>query len=151
MREAAAHNGGALPAEHLLQCRAIQQPLHIALTATEAVIQYTQFCCCDQREKEFVSLHYPLYWHYDILHGLKILAEAGFIDDLRCRPALQLLADKQLPAGGWPAEKKYYKISEELALGNDFVDWGPTGKTRLNPWTTVDALYVFRAAGYLSL
>jgi hypothetical protein len=102
-------------------------------------------------KKEFVCLHYPLYWHYDFLHGLKILAEAGFIRDRRCEPALQLLADKQLPAGGWPAEKKYYRTSDELALGNDFVDWGPTGKTRLNLWTTVDALYVFRAAGYLSL
>jgi len=46
--------------------------------------------------KEFIELHYPLYWHYDILHGLKVMAEAGFIHDLRCRPALELLANKQL-------------------------------------------------------
>ena len=101
--------------------------------------------------KEFVALHYPLYWHYDLLHALKIMAEAGFIDDPRCGTAPELLAAKQLTGGGWAAEKKYYKASHELALGNDFIDWGPTGKKKMNPWVTVDALFVFRAAGYLSV
>lgn len=27
---------------------------------------------------EFVKLCYPLHWHYDILLGLKVMAEAGF-------------------------------------------------------------------------
>lgn len=27
----------------------------------------------------FVLLHYPRYWHYDILAGLKVMAEVGFI------------------------------------------------------------------------
>lgn len=102
-------------------------------------------------KKEFVKLHYPLYWHYDILHGLKIMAEAGFIVDPRCGEALELLASKQLSDGGWPAEAKYYRTSDQTANGNDLVDWGPTGKTRMNPWVTVDALYVLRAAGYLSV
>lgn len=101
-------------------------------------------------KKDFVSLHYPLYWHYDVLHGLKVMAEAGFIDDPRCSQALELLASKQLPTGGWPAETKYYKSSSEVLLGNDFVDWGPTGRVRMNPWTTADALFVFQKAGYLS-
>ncbi len=34
--------------------------------------------------------------------------------------------------GGWPAKKKYYKASDSVKLGNDYVDWGPTGKTKLN-------------------
>jgi len=101
--------------------------------------------------KEFTALHYPLYWHYDILHALKIMAEVGLINDPRCTEALELLAGKQLACGGWPAEGKYYKVSDELANGNDFIDWGPTGKKKMNPWVTVDALFVFRAAGYLSL
>jgi hypothetical protein len=100
---------------------------------------------------EFVALHYPLYWHYDVLHGLKVMAECGFIDDPRCQPALELLASKQLPNGGWPAEKKYYRTATKVALGNDHVAWGPTGKTRMNPWTTTDALFVFRTAGWLDL
>ena len=99
--------------------------------------------------KEFAELHYPLYWHYDILHGLKVMAESGFIGDKRCKPALDLLASKQLPDGGWPAEKKYSKPSTEIRLGNDYVDWGGVSKKTMNPWITTDALYVLSAAGHI--
>jgi hypothetical protein len=93
---------------------------------------------------EFGKLHYPLYWHYDVLHGLKVMAEAGFIGDPRCTPALELLMSKRLPDGGWPAEARYYKVSAAVAPGNDSVDWGRTSARRFNPWVTVDALYVLR-------
>jgi hypothetical protein len=96
---------------------------------------------------EFAELHYPLYWHYDILHGLKVMAEAGFIRDKRCRRALDLLAGKQLPDGGWPAERKYYKASNQPRHGNDDVDWGGTSRKVMNPWVTADALFVLRAVG----
>lgn len=96
---------------------------------------------------EFTQLHDPLYWHYDILHGLKVLTEAGFSGDPRCGPALDLLASKQLPDGGWPAEKKYYRTSPQFALGNDYVDWGGTSRKKMNPWITADALQVLKAAG----
>ncbi len=101
--------------------------------------------------QDFTLLHYPVYWHYDVLHGLKVLAEAGYVDDPRCRPALDLLVSKQLPHGGWPAERRYYTVSAELARGHDAVDWGPTGKKRMNPWVSVDALFVLRAAGMLRI
>jgi hypothetical protein len=78
------------------------------------------------------------------------MAEAGFIGDARCKPALDLLADKQLKDGGWPAEKKYYKAAGAIALGNDYVDWGGVSKTRMNPWVRADALYVLKAAGYIT-
>ena len=99
---------------------------------------------------EFTSLHYPLYWHYDILHGLKVIAESCLIHDKRCTRALDLLEGKQLPDGGWPAEKKYYKCTDEVALGNDYVDWGGTSKKKMNPWITVDALYVLKQAGRIT-
>ena len=96
---------------------------------------------------EFVQLHYPLYWHYDILGGLKVMAEAGFIHDERCGAALERLAAKQLPDGGFPAEARHYKTSKEIALGNDAVDWGGTSKRVANPWITADALSVLVASG----
>jgi hypothetical protein len=96
---------------------------------------------------EFVQLHYPLYWHYDILGGLKVMAESGFIHDERCGAALERLAAKQLPDGGFPAEARHYKTSTEVALGNDAVDWGGTSKRVANPWVTTDALGVLTAAG----
>ena len=95
--------------------------------------------------EEFVKLHYPLYWHYDILAALKVFAEIGFTEDPRANDALDLLESKRLPDGGWPAEAKYYKVSQEIALGNDYVDWGGTSSKTFNPWVTADALYVLRA------
>ena len=81
---------------------------------------------------EFVLLHYPRYWHYDILGGLKAMAEVGLIGDPRCADALDLLEEKELPGGGWPAEKRYYKIASKIALNADYVDWGGTGKSKMN-------------------
>jgi hypothetical protein len=97
--------------------------------------------------KEFVALHYPLYWHYDVLAGLKGMAELGLIEDRRCSEALDLLEEKELPGGGWPAERRYYKTSKAVALGNDYVDWGGTSVKKMNPWVSADALYVLRMAG----
>ncbi|MBK9334331.1 MAG: hypothetical protein IPM96_18455 [Ignavibacteria bacterium] len=96
---------------------------------------------------EFLSLHYPLYWHYDILGGLKAMAEAGFIKDRRCSEALDILESKALPTGGWAAEKKYYTVSDEFIMNADSVGWGETGKRKFNEWVTADALYVLKAAG----
>jgi hypothetical protein len=100
--------------------------------------------------REFVKLHYPLYWHYDILGALKIFAEIGFTDDERLTDALDLLEEKALPSGGWPAENRYYKkVSSKFDLGNDYVDWGGTSTRKLNEWVTADALYVLRCFGRL--
>lgn len=99
---------------------------------------------------EFTYLHYPLYWHYDILGGLKVMAECGFIKDARCNDSLDLLESKILPDGGFPAEKSYYNVSGAVKLGSDFVNWGGTSKKKMNEWITADALYVLKEAGRLS-
>jgi hypothetical protein len=102
---------------------------------------------------DFVRLHYPTYWHYDILVGLKSLAVAGYVRDERCEDALDLLESKRLPDGGWPAQGKYYKAyppgTKTGAGPPSRVDWGPTGKKRMNEWVTADALYVLKEAGRL--
>jgi hypothetical protein len=100
-------------------------------------------------KKEFIKLHYPLYWHYDFLFGLKVMAEVGHIRDPRCEDALDLLESRQLPSGGWPAESRYYSVSKDIKLHADYVDWGGTSASRLNPWVTADALTVLRSAGRL--
>jgi hypothetical protein len=100
---------------------------------------------------DFVALHYPHYWHYDVLAGLATMAECGKIGDARCRDALDLLEEKRLPNGGWPAERRYYtKVSPKtLAAGADYVDWGGTSQSRMNEWVTAEALAVLQAAGRL--
>ncbi|MBM3150665.1 MAG: hypothetical protein FJZ96_00430 [Chloroflexi bacterium] len=100
-------------------------------------------------DKHFVRLHYPVYWHYDILAGLKVMAEAGFIRDPRCNDALDLLESKRLPGGGFPAEMTYSQSTRPSLSGYTPVTWGGTGKVRPNPFVTADALYVLRMAGRL--
>ena len=96
----------------------------------------------------FVKLHYPLYWHYDILGALKVFAELGITDDERLFDALDLLEDKRLPDAGWPAEERYYKkVTNDVALGNEYVDWGGVSKHRMNEWVTADALAVMTSFG----
>jgi hypothetical protein len=75
------------------------------------------------------------------------MAEAGFIGDARCQDALDLLEAKQLPDGGFPAEKKYYRVTEKKVSGRSLVDWGGTSSKRANEFVTADALYVLHASG----
>ena len=100
----------------------------------------------------FRMLHYPLYWHYDVLGGLKAMAEMGLVKDMRCGDALDLLERKELPNGGWPAEGRFYTLAatsgpDSVHGSHERVDWGGSGKSRMNEWVTVDALFVLRAAG----
>jgi hypothetical protein len=100
-------------------------------------------------DEHFVRLHYPLYWHYDILFGLKVMAEAGFISDPRCTAALDLLESKRLPDDGFPAEESYARPTRPELSGYSPVSWGGTSKKTPNPFVTADALYVLRMAGRL--
>ena len=96
---------------------------------------------------DFVELHYPCYWRYDILFGLKVMAEAGFIGDKRCYDALELLESKRLSDGGFPSEGKYYRVTDKKTTGRSLVDWGGTSKKRMNEFVTADALYVLKKSG----
>lgn len=97
---------------------------------------------------DFVLLHYPCYWHYDILFGLKVMCEGGYITDKRCSMALDVLTSKALRAG-FPAEKRYYAYSANARTGRSTVRWGPTGRTRPNDFVTADAMSVLKMAGRL--
>jgi hypothetical protein len=98
---------------------------------------------------EFATLHYPLYWHYDILGGLRAMEEVGLLGDPRCADALDLLESMRL-ADGWPAQARFYRTSADIAPHHDCADWGGTSIRRANQWVTVDALAVLHAAGRLT-
>jgi hypothetical protein len=98
-------------------------------------------------DKHFVRLHYPAYWHYDILCGLKVMVEAGFISDPRCQQALDLLESRRLPDGGFPADETYARPSRPQLSGYSPVTWGSTSAKKMNPFVSADALYVLRMAG----
>lgn len=98
---------------------------------------------------EFIQLHYPCYWKYDILFALKVMAEVGYIDDPRCEDALEILEQKRLEDGGWPAEGRFYKNGKLKYSGTELVSWGGVKKKKTNEWVTADALYVLKEANRL--
>jgi hypothetical protein len=95
----------------------------------------------------FTLLHYPTYYQYDILFGLKIMTETGFIKDKRCSDALDLLESKRLDDGGFPAEQRFYNTSVNAVSQYSPVNWGGTSKRKMNEWVTADALFVLKESG----
>ena len=98
-------------------------------------------------DEHFTLLHYPAYWHYDILFGLKVLAEAGFLSDPRCAAALDVLESKRLPDGGFPAEETFSRPTRPQLSGYSPVSWGGSSVKKSNLFVTADALSVLRLAG----
>ena len=95
----------------------------------------------------FLKLHYPAYWHYDILMGLKVMAEAGFIKDKRCDDALDLLESRQSKDGGFSMEARYFRVGQSNSSGTSRLNWGVVSSKQMNEFVTVDALHVLKAAG----
>lgn len=98
-------------------------------------------------DERFLEFHYPYHWRYNLLHGLKTMTEAGLIGDRRCREALDVLRGKQLATGGFASPKRIYTMDLTRRSPQTPADFGPHGVRKLNPFVTIDALYVLRLAG----
>jgi hypothetical protein len=101
--------------------------------------------------QEFLELHYPIYWRYDILQALLVMSMAGFLNDLRSSEALDILESKQLPDGGFPAEGRFYQVTKPAKSIYSLVNWGGVSKNQKNPWVTINALIVLKNAGRLRI
>ncbi len=95
---------------------------------------------------EWLKLHYPLYWHYDILQGLRVLSVGGKLGDSRAQEALDLVEQKRRPDGLWRAEGYYWRAPGAHGSNVEVVDWGRRGPNEL---ITLNALRMLRAAGRL--
>jgi hypothetical protein len=93
---------------------------------------------------EWLQLHYPLYWHYDILQAMLILSRLGPLADPRLNEALNILEAKRLPNGTWKSEGFYWRPPGKRASNIEVVDWGRSGP---NPMITLNALRALKAAG----
>jgi hypothetical protein len=94
--------------------------------------------------RDFTRLHYPCYWHYDVLFALKVMAEGGFLADPRCEDAIALVCAKRQRDGGFPAEEKFWGGARDRSR-RSLVSWGPVAKTTSNEFVTADALSVLAA------
>lgn len=97
----------------------------------------------------FTDLHYPLYWHYDILQALMILQRAGKLGDPRTKEAIDLVESKRGGDGLWRPEGYYWSLKRKtrpkFEVSNvEVADWGRSGP---NEMITLNALRILRAAG----
>jgi hypothetical protein len=84
-----------------------------------------------------VKLHYPLYWHCDILQELMILSRVGKLVDPRTKEALDIVEKKRDSNGLWHANDYYWNVRRKpltktkLLVSNtkEVVDWGRKGLT----------------------
>jgi hypothetical protein len=91
---------------------------------------------------EWTQLHFPLFYFYDILHGLQVVTALGFDGDERTKDARDLLLSKRLADGTWPLEATYLR-----SLRRNFVKDGKTGQWHSVQEEGVDLSNVYRSAG----
>jgi len=127
--------------------------------ACEFFLKHKLFRSCsngDVIKEEWLKLHYPAYWHYDILQGSLIISRTGKIGDPRAREALDIILRRRRKDGRWQPGAYYWRRPSGGAGGRrsdrewweppstDVVDWGRSGP---NEMITVNALRVLKSAG----
>ncbi len=85
-----------------------------------------------------MSLHYPAYWHYDVLQGLRLLLLLDLLDDPRAGEALDLVEKAQRQPGRFSG--RTWASARQPAA----VDWG---RSPDNVMLNELAVGVLRAAG----
>jgi hypothetical protein len=115
--------------------------------AAELFLRHRLFRSCHGDgviDPRWTRLHYPLYWHYDILQALRVLDRAGRLGDPRTREALDLVASKRAQDGTWTAEGRFWRRGPVNAANTEVVDWGGKGP---NEMITLNALRVLVGSG----
>jgi hypothetical protein len=101
---------------------------------------------------DWLVLHYPPYWHYDILQGLHILVRLGHAADPRLEDATDVLEGRRLANGTWSPGGCWWKppgagkdaTRGQRAWNAEVVNWGRSGP---NEMITLNAMRVLRAVG----
>jgi hypothetical protein len=83
--------------------------------------------------------------------ALNVITDVGYFNDTQCQDALDLLESEKLSNCGFPAEKKYYQVTDKIKSGRSLVNWGGTSKRKMNEFVTVDALWVLKKASRISI
>ena len=90
----------------------------------------------------FVTLHYPPFWHYNVLQALLVLSRMGLARDPRARDAIELLEERRLPDGRWRSGGRWWRPPGSKGANVEIVDWG----SGANEMLTLNALRVLHAA-----
>ena len=88
--------------------------------------------------EEWTQLHFPMFYFYDILHGLRVVSSLGYGSDERIHDALELLKSKRLADGTWTMEASFLR-----ALRRNFVKDPSTGNWHQDVDSSVDASKIY--------
>ena len=94
-------------------------------------------------KSSWTTLHYPPYWHYDVLQALHLLSRMGHTGDKRADDALDLLEQRRQPDGRWRAGSYWWQPARS-PRAPEVVDWRRGEPSEM---ITLNALRVLRAAG----
>jgi hypothetical protein len=94
------------------------------------------------------DFHFPMYYYYDALHGLRVLAKLGYGDDERVRDAVHLVLSKRAPDGKWLLEGDWSREPDaQKTKRKAIVDveelWKPS------KWITLNCFRALTATGDL--
>ncbi|MFZ1023886.1 MAG: hypothetical protein WAN87_07110 [Thermoplasmata archaeon] len=115
--------------------------------AAELFLTHRLFRSCHGEkviDPRWIRLHYPVYWHYDILQVLRVLDRAGKLGDPRTREALDLVESKRAEDGTWHSEGRFWRRGPMSAANTEVVDWGGAGP---NEMITLNALRGLAGSG----
>jgi hypothetical protein len=96
--------------------------------------------------RQWLSLRYPPYWHYDALTALLMLGRSGRAADPRAADAVDHLRARQHEDGRWQPGGYWWSAPGAKGGPPDVVDWG---RSEPNEMITLNALRALRSAGAL--
>jgi hypothetical protein len=111
-----------------------------AATSVEFLLRHRLFrseCTGGPMDPEFLRLHHPARWHFDILRGLDAMRGAGVAFDPRMADALGILLARRRDDGRWAANRAYPGATHLR----------PTPPGQPDRWVTLIALRVLRRYG----
>jgi hypothetical protein len=106
-----------------------------AARAAELFLSHRLFLSLSDGEvidRRWLALHYPPYWHYEVLQALLILSRLGRARDPRAADALELLMRRRRADGRWqPGGSWWRPPGSRTGLGPvEVVDWGAVRRQR---------------------
>lgn len=120
----AAHRGAELLLEHrVFRTLATGEPMH----------------------DEWLVMHWPPFWHYEVLNAMVVLARLGLATDPRVADAVEVILGRRQDNGRWRASSRWWKPPPMATRGGEAVDWRIDDSN--DRMVTLRALAVLRAAG----
>jgi hypothetical protein len=122
--------------------------LSTARSTAGLLLDHRLFRTLDGRRRihsSMAALHWPAYWHYDVLAGLRVLLAVNprLLADPRAADGLDLLESKALADGRFATTHAWWQAGRRVTSPTDVIDWG---RGRPSEVLTLHAISVLKSA-----